>query len=326
MSAEGDDASSPGSAWIGTLAVVSTTLECQSCGAALMLTAHERTARCLYCASPSVIARPPSPDRPDPRFVLGFVVPPERALAIATRWLKRPLLAPEAFRSATPSDIRGLYLPAYVYTGAAHSQYSAQIGENYTVTETYTTTVNGKTVVRTRTRVETEWRSLSGQHATYVHDRVVTASRGIPNAELEAIEPFDLRALHRYTPKVISGWVAEEPSLSQGDCYALARQEAIDEVGRLLTGFMPGDRHRNLQYRTQLTEEHLALALLPVWVLAVRYAPDAPVVRLLVNGQTGKLHGRAPRSTLKIVILVLTLVALIALPFLIVFVTAAVSG
>lgn len=280
-----------------------------------MLGAHERTARCVYCTSPSVVARPPSPDRPDPAFVLGFVLPPERAVSIARRWIRKPLLAPEAFRRAAPSDIRGLYLPAYVYTASARSQFSAQIGEDYTVTETYTTTdSNGNTVTETRTRTETEWRSLSGQHATYVHDRVVTASRGIPNAELEAIEPFDLRALHRYTPKVISGWAAEEPSLAMGDCLAMARQEAVEEVGRMLSRFMPGDSHRALNYRTQLAEEHLALALLPVWVLAVRYAPDQPPVRLLVNGQTGRITGRAPRSTVKVALIVLVLVLAIALP------------
>lgn len=302
----------------------STTLECQSCGAALAVEAHHRTAKCVYCASPSIVARPPSPDRPEPTFVLGFVVPPERALEMARRWLRRPLLAPEAFRRAVPDDIRGLYLPAYLYSAAAFSEYSAQIGENYTVTETYTTTDSqGRTVTRTRTRTETEWRSLSGRHATYVHDRVVTASRGIPNAELEAIEPFDLRALHRYTPKVISGWLAEEPSIAFTDCLQMARAEAVAAVGRMLGPFMPGDKHRNLTHRTWLEQEHLALTLLPVWVLAVRYAPDKPLVRLLVNGQTGAVHGKAPRSALKITLLVLAVLAVIALPFLLVLAAGA---
>jgi hypothetical protein len=291
------------------------TLECQNCGAVLAVGAYERTAKCVYCASPSIVARPPSPDRPDPSFVLGFVVPPERALDIARRWIRKPLLAPEAFRRSVPGDIRGLYLPAYVYSAAAFSEYSAQIGENYTVTETYTTTDDkGRTVTRTRTRVETEWTSLHGRHATYIHDRVVTASRGIPNVELEAVEPFDLRALHRYTPKVISGWLAEEPSIAQAECREMARSEAVETVGRMLGPFMPGDSHRDLTHRTWLEQEHLALTLLPIWVLAVRYAPDKPSVRLLINGQTGRIHGKAPRSALKITLLILIILAFIALP------------
>lgn len=292
-------------------APASLTLDCKQCGASLVVEAHLRTAKCLYCASPTVVERPPSTNRPEPVYALGFVVTPERALEIARGWVKKPWLAPQAFRNTTPSEIRGLYVPSYLYSAEVHSEFNASIGENYTVTETYTTTDSqGKTVTRTRTRTETEWRSLSGRHATYVSDRVVTASRGIPNQELEAIEPFDMRALHRYSPKIISGWAAEEPSMLVQECTELARGEAMEEVGRQLSQFMPGDSHRNLQHRSWMHQEHLALTLVPVWVLPVRYAADKPIVRLLVNGQTGRIYGKPPRSALKITLLVLA----IALP------------
>jgi hypothetical protein len=281
---------------------VTATLQCQSCGAALIVEAHERTTRCAYCASPSIVLRPASLDRPEPEFVIGFVVPLERALQTARHWLKRPLLAPEAFRRAEPAEVRGLYLPVYLYSATAYSDFEAQIGEHYTV-------VGGR---KGTTRTETEWRTLRGKHASYVHDRVITASRGVSNAELEAIEPFDLRALHRYTSAVISGWTAEEASLAQEECLALARTEAVAAVGATLGPFMPGDKHKNLVHQTQLAEEHLALALLPIWVLAVRYAADKPPVRLLLNGQTGRLHGKAPLSTVKVTCLVLAILVVLA--------------
>ena len=223
------------------------------------------------------------------------------------------MFAPGAFRRAPIADVRGVYVPAYLYSATAHSSFSASIGENYTVTETYTTTDSqGKTVTRTRTRVETEWRSLHGNHSSYVSDVVVTASRGIANDELAAVEPFDLRALRRYGPKLVSGWMAEDPSLSMAECFALARAEATDEVGRLLTGFMPGDSYRDLRYRTALQQESLELLLLPLWVLAVRYRDDAPPVRLLVNGQTGRVYGKTPTSWLKVAAAVAAVVLLLA--------------
>ncbi|MEM9191186.1 MAG: hypothetical protein AAGF12_18535 [Myxococcota bacterium] len=281
-------------------------LECQTCGAALTIEPNHRTGRCLYCASPAVIDRPADPNRPNPTFALGFVVPEKKALAIARRWVRRPFFAPGAFRSAKVNDIRGIYVPTYLYTAAAHSSFSASIGENYTVTETYTTTdANGKTVTRTRTKTKTEWRSLSGTHAIYVSDHVVTASRGLANADLARIEPFDLRALHRYSAKLVSGWVAEEPSMSADESLAHARGEALRSLGGELGRFMPGDRHRNLQYQTRFHNEDLELTLLPVWVLPVRYAEDKPVVRLLVNGQTGRIWGRAPTSAVKVTLAIL---------------------
>jgi hypothetical protein len=296
-------------------AVSGTTVECANCGAAIILQPNQRTAKCLYCGSPTVADRPTSPDRPRPIFAIGFVVPNDRALEIARRWIRRPFFAPSAFRRAVPSEIRGLYLPAYLYSAAAFCDWAAQIGENYTVTESYTTTdAQGRSVTSTRTRVETEWRALGGKHAAYVSDRVVTASRGIGNDELEAIEPFDLRALRRYSPEIISGWAAEEPSLSHAECVELARGEAVAQVGALLGTFMPGDSHRELRYRTWLEREDLSLTLLPIWVLPVRYAPDKPLVRLLVNGQTGKLYGKAPLSKLKVALAIVFIVALVTAP------------
>jgi len=288
-------------------------LECQSCGARVEIEADRRTGKCLYCGSPQVVDRPPTADRPNPELAIAFTVPPEKALEVARKWVKGAFFAPQAFRKAPVEEIRGLYVPTYLYSAVAHSRYSAQIGENYTVTETYTTTDSkGRTVTRTRTKTKTEWRSLDGLYSVYVSDHVVTASRGIPNEELEAIEPFDFRDLRRFEPILVSGWGAEEPSRAPQRCIQLARAEAAHDVGRWLSQFMPGDKHRGLQHSTNFDDEDLRLAMMPVWVLPVRFDDDEPPVRLLVNGQTGKLAGKPPRSWLKVTLAVLLGLALVA--------------
>jgi DNA-directed RNA polymerase subunit RPC12/RpoP len=290
-------------------------IHCSACGATLTVEAHLRTANCPYCDSPSVVERPPSTNRPDPMFVLGFGVVRERAESLVQRWIKsRGVFAHSGLKTATLEKIRGVYLPAYLYGAIADTDYDAQIGENYTVTETYTTTDSkGRAVTRTRTVVKTEWRHLSGQHTCYVLDVLVTASNGIPNAELEAVEPFDLRALRRYTPAVLSGWIAEEPSVSKDDCFGLAHDESVEKVGDALGKFMPGDSYRDLNYRTTVRDEVIDLVLLPIWVFAARYAEDKPPVRILVNGQTGEVQGRVPLSKIKITVAILCLVGAIAI-------------
>ena len=96
----------------------------------------------------------------------------------------------------------------------------------------------------------------------------------------------------------------------------MAREEAVQQVGRRVSAHMPGDSHRSLQYQTRFENEHGALLLLPVWVLAVKYDPEAPAVRMVLNGQTGALIGNPPRSWMKIVLAVavgiLVIVATIA--------------
>lgn len=277
-------------------------IACQACGAKLVLESNMRTAICPYCASPSIVQRPPSVDLPKPTFVIGFTIDHERATKLVKKWIGNShLFVRSDFKRAAPELTRGVYLPAYLYSALAESRYSASIGENYTETQTYTTTDSkGRTVTRTRTVTKTEWRPLSGQHACYVSDVVVTASQGVSNAALEAIEPYDLRQLRRYAPEFIVGWLAEEPSRDQDECFRLAHDETIAKVGRMLKNFMPGDSHRNLQYDTSLSQEVIDLVLFPVWSFAVRYDEQKPPVQILINGQTGRVGGKVPISVAKV--------------------------
>ncbi len=231
---------------------------------------------------------------------------------MAHRKVSRAWLAPQSFRKGTAEKVTGVYIPSYLYSVRCETEYQASIGEDYEETQTYTTTENGRKVTRTRTVTHTEWRSLSGQHSSYV-ERVVSASSGIPNPELEAIEPFDLRALHRYRPETLAGWAAEDASLAFATCLASAQKEASAEVGSKLSKFLPGDRQRELAYQTEFEDEDLSLALLPIWVLAIRYQPDKRTVRVLVNGQTGRVSMRAPISEAKVAFLAIAGVGLLLL-------------
>jgi len=149
-----------------------------------------------------------------------------------------------------------------------------------------------------------DWRSLSGNHARYVTDVVVTASKGIPNRELERIEPFDMKCLRKMDESVLPGWICEEPSLGMNECLEMARKEAMEHVEKSLKDFMPGDTHRGLTWHTHFEREGVDLVLVPVWVTAVRYDPQKPAIRVLVNGQTAKAGGDAPLSPIKIAIAV----------------------
>lgn len=275
------------------------TVQCGECGAALLLGEY-RTTVCPYCASPTVVERPPVPGRPNPVFVLPFAVAQDRAEELVRAWSLRRRLFYRSLARATVEEIKGIYVPACLYSAVTAAAYGAEIGEHYTVTETYTTTENGKTVTHTRTRTETEWRHLSGTHAAYATDLVVTASRGLPNEELERIEPFDLRALRRYSPALVSGWLVEEASLTVAECARLGRAEAARLERQRLEQFMPGDTHRALRFDLELRDETVDPILVPVWVLAVRPRSEQPAARVLANGQSGEVWGPERVSPAKI--------------------------
>jgi hypothetical protein len=274
-------------------------LECRTCGARLALAQGQLTTTCVYCGSHAVVELPPDAARPVPMFGIGFAVPRERALELARTWQKRlGFFRHPGVKRARLEAIDAVYLPAYLYGAVASARYRAEIGEDY-----------HEGTGKNRKR-RTEYTSLSGAHASYVRDVVVTASRAIDNSELAAVEPFDLRVLQRFSPALVAGWPAETPSRSPDECLALARDEALAQVAAALTRFMPGDRHKNLSHDTRLDAERLELCLLPLWVLPVHPGPSEPLVRLLVNGQTGKAFAKVPISVLRTVIVIMTIVGL----------------
>lgn len=289
-----------------------TTFACGQCGAGLAFDGV-RTAHCPYCDSPNFVERPPAPGQPDPEFVVTFVGDAEVARRAFDRWLGgRSMFADSALRNAKVEDLKGIYVPSYLYSAVASTEYTAQIGENYTETQTYTTTVNGKSVTRTRTVTRTEYRPLAGRHVSYVNDVLVSASAGLANVELERVEPFDFRQMRHFTPALISGWIAEEFGRSLGECETTSRDEAVEVVGGKLKRFMPGDSFRDLAWKTTVSWESLDPILVPVWVFAVRYRDDKDPLRVVINGQTGKVSGKVPMAIWKILLAIGLALAVIA--------------
>ncbi len=294
------------------------TLTCEQCGASLACDGV-RTATCPYCASPSFVERPASAGTVDPTFVVPFGFDALGARQRLETWLRgRTIFIDGRVRRAAVESLRGIYVPAYLYSAVARTTYTASIGEHYTETEEYEDTdAEGKKVTRTRSVTRTEHRPLSGRHVGYVTDVVVSASAGLPDRELSAIEPFDLRQLRRFAPSFVTGWIAEEFSRSRDACRAASHREAVDEIGTRLRAFMPGDSHSDLDWSTTVEWESLDPLYVPIWVLALRWHADRPPVRVVLNGQTGEATGKLPLSPWKIAIAVLVAAALIALAILV---------
>jgi hypothetical protein len=289
------------------------TFACGHCGASLAFE-RVRTETCPYCASPNFVERPPAPGQPDPRFVVTFVGDAEVARRALDRWLgSRTIFADSAIKRARVEDMRGIYVPAYLYSAVAHTDYHAHIGEHYTETETYTATnQDGKTETRTRTVTRTEYRQLAGYHVGYVTDVIVSASHGLSNREMSRVEPFDLKQMRRFDPALVSGWIAEEFAQSADACERTCRTEAVDQVGEKLRRFMPGDSYSDLTWRTSVAWESIDPILVPVWVLALRYREQKDPLRVVINGQTGKIVGKVPLAVWKVTLGVIVLASIIA--------------
>lgn len=280
--------------------------ECGQCGAALSFW-RVRTEVCPYCASPNFLEQAAWSTGPDPAFCVAFTGDAAWAKAHLARWIgRRMIVADPALRRARVEEIRGVYLPAYLYSAVARTTYTASIGEHYRETESYPKKhPDGTTTTETREVTRTEYRPLAGEHLGYVTDVVVSASAGLPHATFAKLQPFELGQLRRYSPALVSGFIQEEYSRDAAECLRVSRADAIDAVGTELRAFLPGDSHADLSWQTDVEWESLDPVLVPVWIFAVRYRADRPPLRVAINGQTGAVSGSVPLAWWKVALLAL---------------------
>jgi len=288
---------------------------CENCGATVRYDADTRTTDCPFCATPYVIAPAPAETgRQEPEFVIGFAVPLEKAEAIYRDWLGQGgLFRPGDLRQAArPDRLRGIYLPFWSFSMRADSVWSAQIGEHWYRTETYTTTdAKGNTTTHTRRVQETEWWPLRGQHHSYHNFYLVSGSRGLPQSVALWVQPFQLLALKRYSPRYLAGWLSEEYSITREQAYPICEAEYRGREAARVAAFLPGDTHSGVQVETTFSQVNSDLIFLPHYLMSYRYQDK--LYRTLINGQTGKIAGERPVSGRRIAAAVGVALAVIVL-------------
>jgi len=289
------------------------TFRCQSCGSEVDAPRDQRSLRCPFCDSTYVAELTPEQRTGQrPEFIIGFEVSREKAQELFFQWIgKNSFFRPgDLVKKAATEKQQGVYIPFWHFSMIAMSQWSAQIGEHWYRTETYTVkNSQGKTETRTRTVQETEWWPLSGIYRKYYSGYMVSASKGLPQQEAFAIQPYRLNTMMRYRPMYLAGWLSEEYSISREVALATTQQEFRKRERNSISGFLPGDVQSGLNVQTDLDVGGSDLVLLPVHVLSYRYGDK--VFRFLVNGQTGKMVGEKPWSGSRIALAIIAVIVLI---------------
>jgi hypothetical protein len=285
--------------------------QCPQCGAAVDAADATLATTCAFCDSPLVDG---SEGSAPVDFVVPFTLDRARAAALLKGHLQGQWLAPEAIRHAARAEgIDAVLVPFYAFDAICRTMWSTDVGIEWQRTETYTTTgPNGETRTETRTVTETEWFPLGGTHVRHWKGNLVSASKGLPEQEANQLEPFDLGRARPFSASLTAGVLAEHPTIPHETATDVARNElAALEKHAIASELLPGDKHRNLDTTSQIDVQGTKLYLLPVWIAA--YKTDQGVFRLLVNGQTGEVVGKVPRSKMKVLALVLTLLVALVL-------------
>src|SRR5260370_2957544 len=115
---------------------------------------------------------------------------------------------------------------------------------------------------------------------------------------LRKIEPFPTKELTPYKPGFLSGWVVERYQIDLVSAAKEAREEMDEEMERLCSSQVPGDTQRNLQVGTDYSGQTFKHILAPIWLLSYNYG--ARTFQVVVNGYTGAIAGKYPKSCVKL--------------------------
>ena len=281
------------------------TYSCPSCGAELLCEATTAATSCPYCGNPTVVPGQFSGIlKPD--YVLPFQLSKEDAIkALKKHYRKKPLL-PSTFSKANHlEEIKGVYVPLWMYDGEASG--SAQ----FHATQVHTYTSGDYEITETSHYDVRRAGSLGFEKIP------VDASSKMPDDYMDSIEPYDYSALKPFSTAYLPGFLADKYDVSVEDSRERADKRCVGSLICALKGTVSGYTTCNETSRNiHLKRGKVQYALLPVWLLNTKW--EGKDFLFAMNGQTGKLVGNLPVSTKRVI----GLFAAIAAPLIAIGVTA----
>ena len=284
-------------------------VKCQSCEAISAFSAETSAKQCEFCGSTQILPYEQRKAPISPESLLPFDVTESRVREDMRRWYGSRWFAPNKLKKGAMTDtVKGVYIPYWTFDAQAHADWAAQSGYYYYVTESYRDS-EGKS--RTRQVRKIRWRNSSGDLDHFFDDELVPGTKGVESKLLVAVEPFPTDKLVPYDPGYLSGWLVEQYQI---DLIAAAQHSQDRMIGKLKTmcaGQVPGDTHRFLKVQSRFWDQTFKHILVPIWLLTYTYGQNS--FQVVVNGVTGEISGRYPKSFWKIFFLVISILLVVGL-------------
>jgi hypothetical protein len=287
-----------------------TSVRCQSCQAISVFDAERVGQRCDFCGSSALVPYEETKDAFRPESLLPIKLSETQVRDTIRQWYGSRWFAPNKLKSAALTDVvKGIYIPYWTFDAQVHADWTAESGYHYYVTESYTD-ANGKR--QTRQVQKTRWVPSSGSLDHFFDDELVPATRGVQLDLLRRVEPFPTtKELVPYNAGFLSGWVVERYQIDLIQAAQTAREGMDAEMESLCGAEVPGDTYRGLEVSSDYSGQTFKHVLVPVWLLTYNYG--ARNFQVVINGFTGAIAGRYPKSWIKITLAVLAGLALATL-------------
>ena len=274
-----------------------TSVKCQSCHAISVFDATRVGQRCDFCGSSALVPYEEIKEAFRPESLLPMKISETHVRDAIREWYGSRWFAPNSLKRAALTDtVKGLYIPYWTFDAHVHAEWTAESGYFYYETEVYTD-ANGRTQTRQVQRVR--WEPSAGELQHFFDDELVSASRGVQPEMLRRIEPFPSTSeLVPYNAGYLSGWVVERYQIDLVTAAKTSRERMEQQMYALCAAQVPGDTQRNLEVQSDYSGQTFKHILVPIWLLSYNYGGTN--YQVVINGYTGSIAGRYPKSWVKI--------------------------
>lgn len=263
---------------------------CEHCGAKSIISKFDIMAQCDYCGTASLTKTDEIPGvRPD--TVVVFRLSQDDAEHQMHVWLSKRFFVPNQFKSLLAArQLRGVYFPAFTFDAQSCTKYTG-VEVN---TKTVTITVDEKSITET----QTVHHPISGIDFHIFDDLLVLANDKITRGILTAIQPFDTNQGQVFQQAYLAGFTVCQASKEPQTCWEEAKKSMESVIRDKINTKYRDTTIENLQLDMEITAITYKYVLLPIYVGHTEY--KGVKYPLFINGQTGKVYGKTPKSHWKI--------------------------
>ena len=272
---------------------------CPACGAELILDATTAATSCPYCGNPTIVPGQLS-NMLKPDLIIPFKLDKQAALEALKKYYKGKFLLPREFSNENHiEEIKGVYVPFWLFDGVAEADIC------YRATRMHSFRRGDERITTTEHYAVRRAGSLAFENIP------VDASSKMPDAHMDAIEPFDYSELREFSTAYLPGFMADKYDVSAKDCAGRADLRALNTAEQKLSETVAGyatcvTTGKNMYVR----RGSVKYALMPVWMLSTKWKGQNFLFAM--NGQTGRLIGDLPVSGKRLLTLFLSVAAPLA--------------
>ena len=187
-----------------------TSYTCTTCGAELVCDATTAATNCPYCGNPTVLGGQLS-GKLKPEYIIPFRMDKKTAIENLKKYYKGKAFLPKAFKESNHiEEIQGVYVPFWLYdaTADARGAYEGEVTESHREGDYVVTNTQHYNVAR------------AGE-ADFIKVPVDGSSK-MPDAHMDAIEPFDYSVIQPFSTAYLPGFLADRYDEDEEKCLPRA--------------------------------------------------------------------------------------------------------